>query len=99
MLLQLEVPLGNKIFLDDIVWDLKTPLNGCGSYAQGVATDLSLPWVTAVVISRSLRDLVTSIRRDGVDKVCGVSPLDLGSDGEPFLRPFPAKGPRIVTAA
>lgn len=85
--------------MDDVVWDLQAPLDGCNAYAQGVARDLGLPWVTSLLIAKGLRDVLTSIALQGPESVPGVSVIDLAGQSTPVALAEPRQGPRVVNPA
>lgn len=71
---QVQVSLGRRAFVDRLVWDLGSPLDASMPYACGVAHDLGLPWVSAVVIAKRVRERLDLLYKVGPCRdacVCG----------------------------
>ncbi|RMZ57572.1 hypothetical protein APUTEX25_001772 [Auxenochlorella protothecoides] len=61
---QLTVPLGSKVFVDRVVWDMRAAVDESNIYASTVAGDLGLPWVSAAVISKRLKEILDQVWKD-----------------------------------
>ncbi|KAL6777698.1 hypothetical protein ACKKBG_A15305 [Auxenochlorella protothecoides x Auxenochlorella symbiontica] len=64
--ISLTVPLGSKVFVDRLVWDMRAAVDESNIYASTVAGDLGLPWVSAAVISKRLKEILDQVWKDGL---------------------------------
>ena len=81
--MQVEARIADRIFKDEVEWDLTDPQNTPHSYAHGVCRDLGLSWDFAAAIAAALEQQIAEheVSNTALDPALQLHGIEWGMGG------------------